>query len=242
MSISGLVTKVPRPATRSSSPWATRASIACRTVIRATPNCSARSRSDGAGVPGSALTITDRTYSRTSTCLRPRLPPPRGECSSTRELLRQVVARKPSQPVVADTGARSRPGIPRRAHSVPMASEHVEPGRPARRNHGREHPRDRGQEQEAAEQRPRDGQLGQTVLLQGGAPSRRRTAHPARCRARRPGRRPPPTPGGSSCAAAGGSTPTARSSPTSRVRSITERLSVLITPRIAMITESPSSP
>ena len=46
--------------------------MAWRTVIRATPNCSARSRSEGAGVPGSALTITDRTYSRTSTCLRPR--------------------------------------------------------------------------------------------------------------------------------------------------------------------------
>ena len=37
-------------------------------------------------------------------------------------------------------------------------------------------------------------------------------------------------------------TPTARSSPISRVRSITERLKVLTTPRIAMITESPSSP
>ena len=91
MSMRGLVTNVPRPATRSSSPWATSASIACRTVIRATPNCSARSRSEGAGVPGSALTITERTYSRTSTCLRPRLPPPRVECSSaTDEPLRLV--------------------------------------------------------------------------------------------------------------------------------------------------------
>ena len=37
-------------------------------------------------------------------------------------------------------------------------------------------------------------------------------------------------------------TPTARSRPTSRVRSITDRLRVLTTPRIAMITESPSRP
>ena len=35
----GWATKVPRPGIRSSSPSATRASIAWRTVIRATPNC-----------------------------------------------------------------------------------------------------------------------------------------------------------------------------------------------------------
>ena len=47
-------TKVPRPGIRSSSPSATSASRAWRTVIRATPKSWTSSRSDGAGVPGSA--------------------------------------------------------------------------------------------------------------------------------------------------------------------------------------------
>ena len=43
--------------------------MAWRTVIRATPNRWTRTRSDGAGEPGSIPVTSVRTYSRTTTCL-----------------------------------------------------------------------------------------------------------------------------------------------------------------------------
>ena len=46
-----LHTNVPRAGARSSRPSATRASIAWRTVIRATPKCCISPRSEGAGAP-----------------------------------------------------------------------------------------------------------------------------------------------------------------------------------------------
>ena len=58
------------PGIRSSSPSVTSASMAWRTVIRATPNWWTSSRSEGAGEPGSASRTRARTYSRTCTCLR----------------------------------------------------------------------------------------------------------------------------------------------------------------------------
>ena len=48
----GFRTKVPRPTTRSITSSPTRASMACRTVIRARPKRTARSRSDGSADPG----------------------------------------------------------------------------------------------------------------------------------------------------------------------------------------------
>ena len=74
----------PRPGIRSSSPSTTSASIACRTVIRATPNRCTSSRSDGAGVPGAPPETNARTYSRTWTCFSAR--PSESIKSSTSEL------------------------------------------------------------------------------------------------------------------------------------------------------------
>src|ERR1700712_1498638 len=176
MSIKGLVTNVPRPAIRSSRPCATRASMACRTVIRATPNCSARSRSEGAGVPGSALTITERTYSRTSTCLRPRLPLPRGECSSTTgELLLQVVTRNLAG-LHRGWGQMNATFHSLRSHSVSKTPcslgsdglEHVETCRATSREAGREQPdHDRSQQVET-QVLPRDPGHLETLVTQGG--------------------------------------------------------------------------
>ena len=50
----GRATKVPLPGIRSSSPSDTKASMAWRTVIRATPKRWTRTRSEGAGEPGAS--------------------------------------------------------------------------------------------------------------------------------------------------------------------------------------------
>src|SRR4051794_40451405 len=165
-------TKVPRPGIRSRRPSATRASSAWRTVIRATPKSWTSSRSEGAGVPGSASATNDRTYSRTCTCLCTTAPRGRVVMTASPPIGPHFPSPRRSIPSVT-IAARGPEGHGRKGppHGGPSVGgdgpEHVEAGSTSGGEHRCEHP-DQGRHQHEQHQRdPRDLHRGQPVVLEG---------------------------------------------------------------------------